>query len=73
VVDKMDADDRFDRLWKSFDPVQTGQRIATRSDGTPVLAPHDGYIAFPNPQAEPGQEWFYLATQVASSGADEKC
>jgi len=71
VVDKTDAADRFDRGWKSFDPVQTGQRIATRSDGTSVLAPHDGCIVFPNPQAEPGQEWFYLATQVAPSGAAE--
>jgi len=71
VVDKMEANDRFDRPWESFAPIQTGQRIATRSDGTPVLAPHDGYIVFPNPEAVPGQEWFYLATRVAPSGADQ--
>jgi len=46
VVDKTDANDRFDGLWKSFDPVRTDQRIATRADGVPVLAPRDGYIVF---------------------------
>jgi len=35
--------------------------IGTRHDGTPVLADIDGYIVFPNPNAQPGQEWFYLA------------
>ncbi|MDP1925649.1 MAG: succinylglutamate desuccinylase, partial [Thiobacillus sp.] len=30
-------------------------------DGTPVRADNDGYIVFPNPNAQPGQEWFYLA------------
>lgn len=64
VVDKMDAADRFARLWKSFDPVQAAERIGTRADGTPVLASHSGYIVFPNPEAGPGQEWFYLATQM---------
>src|SRR5262245_8709818 len=71
VVDKTDAGDRLDRLWKSFDPLRPGERIGTRADGTPVLAPHDGYIVFPNPETGPGQEWFYLATRVAPSGADE--
>jgi predicted deacylase len=73
VVDKAAADDRFDRAWKTFDPVQRGERIGTRADGTAVLAPHDGHIVFPNPEAGPGQEWFYVATRVASSGADKNC
>ena len=68
VVDKADADDRFDRPWKSFDLVQTGERTGRRADGTPVLAPHDGYILFPNPEAGPGQEWFYLATDANRLG-----
>ena len=68
VVDKTDADDRFDRPRKSFDLVQTGERIGTRADGTPVLAPHDGYILFPNPDSGPGQEWFYLATDANRLG-----
>ena len=25
------------------------------------VAPFDGCIVFPNPTAEPGHEWFYLA------------
>jgi hypothetical protein len=62
VIDKTHADDRFQRPWKSFDPVSAGERIGTRVDGTAVLAPHDGFVVFPNPAAGPGQEWFYLAT-----------
>lgn len=61
VVDKTHADDRFTRDWASFDPVRTGELIGTRQDGTPVLAETDGRIVFPNPAAQAGQEWFYLA------------
>ena len=53
--------DRLARDWHSFDRVQTGELIATRADGTPLLAPHDGWLLFPHPEAEVGQEWFYLA------------
>ena len=38
-----------------------GELIGTRHDGTPVRAPADGHVVFPNPRAEPGQEWFYFA------------
>ena len=34
---------------------------ATQIDGTPVAAPGDGCIVFPNPAALPGNEWFYFA------------
>jgi len=61
VVDKEDAGDRFSRAWASFDPVCAGDVIATRRDGTAVRAEFDGCIVFPSPNAEPGQEWFYLA------------
>jgi len=61
VVDREHADDRFSRVWASFDPVRAGQLIGTRHDGTALLAEADGRIVFPNPAAEPGQEWFYLA------------
>ncbi len=61
VVDKEHAGDRFDRHWASFDAVRAGERIGTRNDGTPVSAATDGRIVFPNPAAEAGQEWFYLA------------
>ncbi len=61
VIDREHADDRFERPWASFDPVAEGERIGTRADGTPVLAPAGGRIVFPNSKAEPGNEWFYLA------------
>jgi predicted deacylase len=61
VVDRAHADDRFDREWTSFDRLQAGERVGTRHDGTPVLAPEAGWIVFPNRSAQPRQEWFYLA------------
>ncbi|HEX6707453.1 MAG TPA: succinylglutamate desuccinylase/aspartoacylase family protein [Albitalea sp.] len=63
VVDKDHADDRFSREWASFDAVRAGELIGTRHDGTPVTAQVDGRIVFPNPQAQTGQEWFYLARE----------
>ena len=30
-------------------------------DGAPLRAPDDGFIVFPNPNALPGNEWFYFA------------
>lgn len=61
VIDREHGDDQFERPWASFDAVSEGQRIGTRADGTPVLAPSGGHIVFPNSRAEPGNEWFYLA------------
>ncbi|MDO9635633.1 MAG: succinylglutamate desuccinylase/aspartoacylase family protein [Thiobacillus sp.] len=61
VVDRAHADDAFARPWSSFDRVRAGDVIGTRHDGTPVQADSDGHIVFPNPNALPGQEWFYLA------------
>jgi uncharacterized protein len=61
VSDRLHADDRFDRPWSSYDRVRKGDRIGTRGDGTPVHAPRDGFIVFPNPGATPGNEWFYFA------------
>ncbi len=61
VIDRLHADDSFARPWCSFDPVRTGDRIGERHDGTPVIAPRDGFIVFPNPAATPGNEWFYFA------------
>ncbi|HVR53106.1 MAG TPA: succinylglutamate desuccinylase/aspartoacylase family protein [Pseudorhodoferax sp.] len=61
VVDREHAGDRFVRPWASFDAVQQGQTIGLRADGQAVQAPCDGAIVFPNPQAAPGSEWFYLA------------
>lgn len=61
VVDRHHTGDQFSQIWSSFDPVQAGQQIGTRQDGTPVLASADGYIVFPNANATQGNEWFYLA------------
>jgi predicted deacylase len=61
VVDKHHPDDRLSRDWASFDRISAGELIGVRHDGTQVLADCDGYLVFPNPNAQPGQEWFYLA------------
>lgn len=60
VVDRDDANDTFMRPWASFDPIGQDTLIARRKDGTPLRAPHDGRIIFPNDAARPGEEWFYL-------------
>ena len=65
VVDRAHADDQFVRNWSSFDRVGAGEIIGKRHDGTPVVADCDGYVVFPNPNAQPGQEWFYLARSSA--------
>jgi len=61
VVDKLHVDDRLARAWRSFDAIVAGEVIATRADGSALVAPFDGRIVFPNPSALPDEEWFYLA------------
>ncbi len=61
VVDRTHPGDTFVRPWASFDPVAANEIIGTRHDGTPVRTGSGGYIVFPNPAAQAGQEWFYLA------------
>jgi predicted deacylase len=61
VHDRFAEDDRFERPWKSFDPVAAGERIALRADGSELCAPVDGYVVFPDAGAQPGHEWFYFA------------
>jgi len=63
VVDRHDAGDSFSRGWRSFDALQRGEVIGTRADGSSVMAPFDGFIVFPNPNASVATEWFYLAQQ----------
>ena len=65
VTDREHAGDSFAREWRSFDAVQAGDLIGTRHSGAGVTAPHDGFVVFPNPRAEPGQEWFYMARRRA--------
>ena len=64
VVDKAHADDVFTRPWSSFDRVAAGAEIGRRADGTPVLAPYDAIMLFPDSAAPAGNEWFYLARAV---------
>ena len=61
VVLRESPADRLAQDWHCFDAVQAGDVIAHRADGTPVAAPYDGCVLFPHPEAEVGQELFYLA------------
>jgi hypothetical protein len=59
------TEDRFEREWASFDPLEPGDVIATRHDGKAVTAERRGRILFPDVKAMPGHEWFYLAESIA--------
>ena len=72
VIDRLHSDDAFVQTWRSFDAVARGQAIATRHDGSAIVAPFDGYVVFPNPGAEAGQEWFYLARPSARLRAAQR-
>jgi predicted deacylase len=61
VSDRWHAGDHFTRDWQSFDAVSQGDTIGVRHDGQVVVAPHDGWVVFPNPLAEVDGEWFYFA------------
>lgn len=61
VTDRDHPSDSFSREWNSFDPVKAGDLIGVRHSGQEVKAPEDGFVVFPNPRAEVGQEWFYFA------------
>ena len=65
VHDKNNVDDTFSRVWASFDHLHKGDLIATRHDGTKLLAKEDGCILFPDAKAVPGNEWFYLTKTIA--------
>lgn len=69
VFDRYDLKDELVKPWKSFDPVQAGEAIGRRADGSLVHAPENAYVIFPNPKAQPGQEWFYLARPGGRLGA----
>lgn len=61
VIDKEHAADALAREWASFDRIGRGQQIGTRHNGEPVIAQEDCVILFPDPKAQAGEEWFYLA------------
>ncbi|WP_426209139.1 succinylglutamate desuccinylase [Massilia sp. TWP1-3-3] len=60
VHDKLDAGDKFSRTWSSFDALAKGDLIGTRADGTAATAEFDGKILFPDVNAQPNNEWYYL-------------
>ncbi len=66
VIDRLDAGDTFVRTWGSFDSLSVGDLIGTRADGTEVRSPISGRILFPDANALPGNEWFYLTENRVS-------
>ena len=65
VTDREHAGDTFSREWRSFDAVKAGEVIGLRYSGEEVKATADGFVVFPNPGAQTGQEWFYFAQRRA--------
>jgi predicted deacylase len=65
VTDKAHAGDTFTKEWRSFDAVMAGDVIGVRQTGVEVKAQGDGFVVFPNPRGEVGQEWFYFAQKRA--------
>jgi len=63
VVDRQQPEDQFSKEWASFDALSKGTLVGWTVNGTEVRAPADGFIAFPNVNAAPGAEWFYLAVR----------
>ncbi|MGJ7492333.1 succinylglutamate desuccinylase [Variovorax sp. ZT4R33] len=61
VTDRAHEDDQFVREWATFDAVACGEPIGVRADGSVLGAERDGFIIFPNTEAQPGAEWFYFA------------
>ena len=53
--------DRVEPGLRTGDAVKAGQTIAHRRDGALVVAPENGFVVFPNPNARPGQQLVYLA------------
>ena len=63
VIDRLHPDDVFTKQWLSFEKIDQGAVIARRHDGTQLVSDRDGWIVFPNNNAQVNQEWFYLAAQ----------
>lgn len=61
VVERRHPGDRFARPWRHFDAVHAGETIGWRHDGTPVTAPGEGCLIFPDAGAAVGTDWFYWA------------
>lgn len=64
VVDRFSVGDQLAQEWQSFQQLPAGTLIGSRADGSELRTEELAYIVFPNPGAEPGSEWFYLARPV---------
>jgi predicted deacylase len=62
-------DDRLERQGTAFVPVARGDRLGTRHDGTPVLAPASGTVLFSYADARTGAEWIYFAERATRGTA----
>ena len=60
VIDKLSYGDKFVKNWKTFMKVEENEIVGIFESGKEIRAPKDCFIIFPNQNAEPGQEWFYL-------------
>jgi uncharacterized protein len=61
VIDREHANDAFSKAWLSFDPLPQSAIIGTRGSGEVCVSKEGQYIVFPNTNAAPGNEWYYLA------------
>lgn len=61
VIDRLHSEDRFDHDWRSFQKIKQGELLALRQNGAKIFAQADGWIVFPNRNAQVDEEWFYLA------------
>lgn len=61
VVLREGREDRLERDWKLFDPVQAGDLLGVRADGHEVRADHDGAVIFTYPHSLVGGPWLYVA------------
>lgn len=54
------AGDCLVREWRTGDPVKAGETIAMRENGSPLVAPADGFVIFPHANARPMEEMYYF-------------
>ncbi len=52
--------DVFTKSWKHMDAVKRDECVYISQNGTPWLAPEDGCVLIPNPEASIGDEMFYF-------------
>ena len=64
VIDKISHGDKFTKNWKTFMKIEKNEIIGISGQGKELRAPKDCFMVFPNQNAEPGQEWFYLGERI---------